>query len=172
MKVVEVVAEEYYTKEEDYMTVVGPEGYKRAVEQAGYMKAVEVLGGCMKVWGLGDCKKAGEQVHCMKAEVLERYRMAQEGHMMAGYLLGDYMRVEDQEDYRWMVVELMESCRLVVVQDCHMKVEERVGHTWVVVQVFHTYLAHCTTALVLEDYTMPQVQAGCKKIRRHSICPR
>ena len=90
------------------MMVEKLEGYKRVVEQVDYMKAVEVLEGCMKVGvlegcmtvgGQAHCMKVGEQVHCMMAEVLEGYRMAQEGYMMAGHL-GDRMRVEDQGDYR------------------------------------------------------------------------
>ena len=49
MKVVEVLAEEYYSWEKDYMMVEGLVGYKRVVQVlAGYMKAVQVLGGCMK----------------------------------------------------------------------------------------------------------------------------
>ena len=105
----------------------------------------------------------------MKVGVLEHYRMVQVGHMMAGYL-GDYMRVEDQEDYR-LTVEVLESCKLVVVSGCYMKVVGRVGCTWAEVQVFHTYLAHYTTVLALEECTMPQVQAGCtRKIRHHSTC--
>ena len=81
------------------------------------------------------------------------------------------MRVEDQEDYRLMV-EVLES-KLVVVSGCYMKVVGRVGCTWVEVQVFHTYLAHCTTVLV--DCRVPQVQAGCMrslKTHHHSICSR
>ena len=104
----------------------------------------------------------------MKVGVLEHYRKAQEVHMKAVYL-GDYMRVEDQEDYRLMV-EVLES-KLVVVSGCYMKVVGRVGCTWAEVQVFHTYLAHYTTVLALEECTMPQVQAGCtRKIRHHSTC--
>ena len=103
----------------------------------------------------------------MKVGVLEHYRTAQEVHMKAVYL-GDYMRVEDQEDYRLMV-EVREGCKLVVVLGCYMKVVGRVGCTWV--QVFHTYLAHCTTVLV--DCMMPQVQVRCMRNLkiRHSICP-
>ena len=105
----------------------------------------------------------------MKVGVLEHYWMAEEGHMMAGYL-GDYMKVEDQEDYR-LTVGVLEKCNLVVVSGCYMKVVGMVGCTWV--QVFHTYLAHCVTVLALKDCKMPQVQAGCtKKIRHHSICSR
>ena len=55
MKVVQVLVEEYYTREKGYMTVEGPEGYKRVVELVGYMKAVVVLGDCMKVWTWPQC---------------------------------------------------------------------------------------------------------------------
>ena len=106
----------------------------------------------------------------MKVGVLEHYRKAQEVHMKAVYL-GDYMRVEDQEDYRLMV-EVRESCKLVVVSGCYMKVVGRVGCTWVEVQVFHTYLAHYTTVLALEDCRLPQVQVGCTRNLRHSTCSR
>ena len=71
------------------------------------------------------------------------------------------------------MVEVLENCKLVVVAGCYMKVAERVGYTWVEVQVFHTYLAHCTTVLV--DCRVPQVQAGCMrslKTHHHSICSR
>jgi len=77
------------------------------------------------------------------------------------------MRVEDQEDYRLMV-EVLES-KLVVVSGCYMKV---VGCTWVEVQVFHTYLAHYTTVLVLEDCRLAQVLVGCMRSLRHSTCSR
>ena len=73
------------------------------------------------------------------------------------------------------MVEVLENCKLVVVAGCYMKVAERVGYTWVEVQVFHTYLAHCTTVLVLEDCKMPQAQVGCMrslKTHHHSICSR
>ena len=103
----------------------------------------------------------------MKVGVLEHYRKAQEVHMKAVYL-GDYMRVEDQEDYRLMV-EVREGCKLVEVSGCYMKV---VGCTRVEVQVFHTYLAHYTTVLVLEDCRLPQVQVGCTRNLRHSTCSR
>ena len=99
--------------------------------------------------------RAEERVGYMKAGVLEHYRMVQVGHMMAGYL-EDYKKVWGQEDYKWKVEGL-----------------ERVGCSWVEVQVFHTYLAHCTTVLV--DCRVPQVQAGCMrslKTHHHSICSR
>ena len=69
------------------------------------------------------------------------------------------------------MVEVLENCKLVVVAGCYMKVAERVGYTWVEVQVFHTYLAHCTTVLV--DCMKPQVQVRCMRNLkiRHSICP-
>ena len=81
------------------------------------------------------------------------------------------MRVEDQEDYRLMV-EVREGCKLVEVSGCYMKVVGRVGCTWVEVQVFHTYLAHYTTVLVLEDCRLPQVLVGCMRSLRHSTCSR
>ena len=59
----------------------------------------------MKVWGVLDC-------------------MVHEVHMMAGYL-GDYMKVEDQEDYR-LRVGVLEKCNLVVVSG-YMKVVGMVG---------------------------------------------
>ena len=170
--------EEYYTREKDYTTVEELVEYMKAVVVLGdCMKAVQVPEDCMKAGEVGDCMKvleqvhcmkvvvmegcmkAGEQVRCMKVGVMEHYRKAQEVHMMAVYL-GDYMRVEDQEDCRLMV-EVLESCKLVV---------GRVGCTWVEVQVFHTYLAHYTTVLALEHCRMPQVQVGCTRSLRHSTC--
>ena len=131
--------------------VLVEEYYTRVVALEGYKMVVKVVGNCMKAWEEVDCMKVWVMEDCMKVGV--RCMMAEGGHMMAGYL-GDYKKVWGQEDYKWKVEGL-----------------ERVGCSWVEVQVFHTYLAHCTTVLV--DCMKPQVQVRCMRNLkiRHSICP-